>query len=100
MDYRERFRVINNTTAEKLLGKNYYNHHQQDYSSVIIEYTDDGSVDYIGEDGGEPEDQTLGRDWSWVVPTLNYAHNNERFLRFCDSWLAIGLRAAMDMYQC
>lgn len=25
----------------------------------------------LGADGGEPEDQTLGRDWNWVVSALN-----------------------------
>lgn len=29
---------------------------------------------FIGNDGGEPEDQTLGRDWSWVVDALNEAY--------------------------
>lgn len=28
----------------------------------------------IGTDGGEPEDNTLNRDWSWVVGALNDAH--------------------------
>lgn len=100
MDYRNRFRIVDNTEAEKLLGNKFSNDFPNDLSGVIIEYTNDGSIEYIAQDGGEPEDQTLFRDWKWVVGALNYAHNNERFLRFCDSWLAIGLRAAMDMYQC
>lgn len=25
----------------------------------------------IGQDGGEPEDQTFTRDWYWVLPALN-----------------------------
>ena len=25
----------------------------------------------VGQDGGEPEDQTLGRDWSWVPDEMN-----------------------------
>ncbi len=25
----------------------------------------------LGRDGGEPEDQTLGRDWAWVLDALN-----------------------------
>lgn len=28
----------------------------------------------IGIDGGEPEDQTLARDWRWVAPALNAAY--------------------------
>src|SRR3990167_3321539 len=34
----------------------------------------DTSVDppmLVGSDGGEPEDQTLDRDWDWVVEELN-----------------------------
>jgi hypothetical protein len=27
----------------------------------------------VGTDGGEPEDQTLARDWDWVAPALNAA---------------------------
>lgn len=32
-------------------------------------------VEYIGEDGGEPEDQTLARDWNWVPKALEAAYN-------------------------
>lgn len=49
-----------------------------------IEYDNDGSyrlfvVDtvaktVVGSDGGEPEDQTLVRDWAWVVGALNEAY--------------------------
>lgn len=31
-------------------------------------------VEFIGADGGEPEDQTLVRDWSWVAPALKAAY--------------------------
>ncbi len=31
----------------------------------------------VGTDGGEPEDQTLGRDWSWVVDALNDLHKEK-----------------------
>lgn len=30
-------------------------------------------VEIIGEDGGEPEDQILVRDWSWVAPAIQAA---------------------------
>lgn len=32
----------------------------------------------IGCDGGEPEDQTLRRDWAWVVGALNDAYERGR----------------------
>lgn len=36
---------------------------------ILIDTARDGRV--VGEDGGSPEDQTLTRDWSWVVDELN-----------------------------
>lgn len=35
-------------------------------------------IEYVGCDGGEPEDQTLGRDWAWVVGALNKEARRER----------------------
>ena len=32
---------------------------------------EDKPVRLVGYDGGEPEDQTLSRDWEWVVVELN-----------------------------
>jgi hypothetical protein len=43
--------------------------------SGIWLYSDDVPLKLIGEDGGEPEDQTLRRDWRWVVDALNEALN-------------------------
>ena len=37
-------------------------------------FVDGVATKLIGSDGGEPEDQTMGRDWSWVVPALNEAY--------------------------
>lgn len=31
-------------------------------------------VRLLGMDGGEPEDQTLGRDWSWIAKALDDAY--------------------------
>jgi len=31
----------------------------------------DNFVRIVGTDGGEPEDNTLHRDYSWVIPELN-----------------------------
>ncbi len=41
---------------------------------LLIAVPDSGDPTIIGEDGGEPEDQTLTRDWSWVVGALNDAY--------------------------
>ena len=43
-----------------------------DYRSGIFDTSTD-PPSLIGNDGGEPEDQTLNRDWSWVVGALNKA---------------------------
>lgn len=38
----------------------------------------DDRGELIGADGGEPEDQLLVRDWSWVVEALNAAYARGR----------------------
>lgn len=43
-----------------------------EHSTFVVEETTSGLWE-VGHDGGEPEDQTLYRDWSWVVPALNKA---------------------------
>lgn len=51
-------------------------HHDRDeydYRWGIWLYSDDIPLRLIGHDGGEPEDQTLYRDWAWVVDALNEA---------------------------
>lgn len=45
-----------------------------DYVKGIWRCEDGVPVEFIGDDGGEPEDQTLGRDWKWVAPALAAAH--------------------------
>lgn len=40
----------------------------------------------IGCDGGEPEDQTLDRAWSWVVPELVKAYRKGYKHGADDSW--------------
>lgn len=39
---------------------------------------DTETKEIVGADGGEPEDQTLGRDWSWVPELLNIICAEER----------------------
>lgn len=45
-----------------------------DYTSGIWRCEDGEPVEFMGSDGGEPEDNTLGRDWSWVAPALQKAY--------------------------
>lgn len=35
------------------------------------ELVDTKTGEVVGWDGGEPEDNSFGRDWSWVCPLLN-----------------------------
>ncbi len=36
---------------------------------------ENGNIEVLGFDGGEPEDQLFSRDWSWVLPALQEAYN-------------------------
>ena len=46
-----------------------------DYINGVFLCDNDGKpIKLVGTDGGEPEDQTLTRDWSWVVVALNRAY--------------------------
>jgi hypothetical protein len=38
---------------------------------ALVEYDGDQMVRIVGVDGGEPEDQTLVRDWNWVAVEMN-----------------------------
>lgn len=38
---------------------------------ALVEFKDGGTTELVGTDGGEPEDQTFGRDWKWVPDRLN-----------------------------
>jgi hypothetical protein len=44
----------------------------------VFRLVDGCPVELIGQDGGEPEDQTLGRAWSWVVLALRKAYEQGR----------------------
>jgi hypothetical protein len=47
---------------------------RRDYGRAVFRCTGGYLEQLLGADGGEPEDQTLGRDWSWVAGALNDAH--------------------------
>ena len=44
----------------------------KEFYYVLVELDSNGSIiRIIAEDGGEPEDQSMGRDWYWVPKVLN-----------------------------
>lgn len=47
----------------------------------ILEFDDDDNlIRVVGSDGGEPEDQSLVRDWQWVAKELNRVADEARAL--------------------
>lgn len=44
-------------------------------STGVFRLVDGVPVELLGSDGGEPEDQTLGRRWSWVPGALTMAYD-------------------------
>jgi hypothetical protein len=47
--------------------------HRTEYGRAVFLCTGGYLEQLLGADGGELEDQTLGRDWSWVAGALNDA---------------------------
>lgn len=50
--------------------------YHDDWTSIVYRFENGEPVAVIGTDGGEPEDQTLRRDWAWVVFALNNAYRS------------------------
>ena len=46
-----------------------------EYGSEYVELVDTKTGEVVGSDGGEPEDNTFYRDWSWVPTLLNKVAN-------------------------
>lgn len=40
----------------------------------VVEHVSKGQIRVLGYDYGEPEDQSLYKDWSWIIPALNEAY--------------------------
>lgn len=55
-------------------AEDYSNGYEDDYSYLVIRYASDGHK-VLGSDGGEPEDQTLYRNWAWVPEALQEAYD-------------------------
>jgi len=68
-----KYKVIGLTEA-KTLGFDIDLMYGDEYNSGVFEMKDGKPIRLLGQDGGEPEDQRLYRDWSWVVDALNEAY--------------------------
>ena len=44
------------------------------YNSALVRYENDEPAEIIAIDGGEPEDQTLTRDYGWVAEAMQAAY--------------------------
>lgn len=49
--------------------------YDDDYSWCVV---DRSTGEVVGYDGGEPEDQILVRNWSWVVDALNKVNDEKQ----------------------
>lgn len=69
----ERFRVLSSYMAlEKgyITPDDYYTREGY-YYCILFDFKDPENPVEIARDGGEPEDQTLFRDWAWVPVVMN-----------------------------
>lgn len=57
---------------------------------------DTASGEIVGEDGGQPEDQTLTRDWRWVVDALNETNDDWHAVVAVRDATIAGLKARVD----
>lgn len=69
-----KYKTLSFEDANKLgyVGLDDYHNYEYRHGVFIIE--DDKPVDMLGCDGGEPEDNTLFRDWAWIADALNEAY--------------------------
>lgn len=51
-----------------------YDESDEEGSATVVRVNEDGTKTEIGWIGGEPEDNTYYRTYSWVVDALNDAH--------------------------
>jgi len=81
-----RFQVMStdDLIKQKILNYTYYKKEKElydDFHWVLVEFDDENKpLRILGEDGGEPEDQKLVRDWKWVADELNKLADSEREL--------------------
>jgi len=68
MTKQKRFVIIEEKVACELCGVEFLECRKFDFRYALVDTTEKR---ILGMDGGEPEDQTLGRDWNWVADELN-----------------------------
>ena len=69
-------KLISECTEKQMLEAGIYPDKINDYD-VFWVLIDTKTGEVIGYDGGEPEDQLLVRDWSWVPDILNKIASGE-----------------------
>lgn len=69
----DRFELLDFDECVKLGYLDEIERSYSEWNTFVVEFPENGSPVVIGRDGGEPEDQTLYRDFKWVVPALNAA---------------------------
>lgn len=69
-----RFRVLSvqDAVACGALGDEYANY--DGYMTCMVEFAHGEKPRFLAFDCGEPEDQTFGCNWAWVVKALNAAY--------------------------
>jgi len=69
----DKYIVVSNQEARASKYPSYEDPRQDfgDFYSCLYETDGKKPIRLVGEDGGEPEDQTFGRDWRWVVREMN-----------------------------
>jgi len=65
--------------CDEAIKKKYpYADQYKGYCNLCYETDGEKPIRLVGSDNGEPEDKTLGRDFSWVIDELNIlARNND-----------------------
>jgi len=74
---KERFKVLSSTEAinQGFIRGDEVEFYKNNPNWLLFEFDEtDNEPRLVGQDGGEPEDQLLVRDWSWVVKELNRAY--------------------------
>lgn len=69
----KRFELLSNEDAAKACGLDPDSVGSYNGMFSVVEHLPNNCCAIVGSDGGEPEDQLLCRDWSWVVDALNDA---------------------------
>lgn len=69
-----RYEIIPQNSPELAEFESFFREDDDGYFSAVVLRDGGKIVEIVGVDGGEPEDQSLRRDWSWVDDALNGAY--------------------------